>query len=74
MISGWGTVLSILAFGLQSSQPTMAQNPKVFLITGASSGFGQATTERLASMGHHIYAGARNQEDLDALGALENVT
>ena len=67
-------VLSIIGLGLVSVPAAKAQSTKTFLITGASSGFGRATTERLASMGHHVYAGARQQVDLDALGKLENVT
>jgi len=43
------------------------------LITGASSGFGRAATELLASKGWFVYAGARSQEDLDALNKLPNV-
>ena len=46
---------------------------RAVLITGASSGFGRAATELLASRGWFVYAGARKQEDLDALNALENV-
>ena len=43
------------------------------LVTGASSGIGRNITELLASKGYFVYAGARSQQDLDALNALENV-
>jgi NAD(P)-dependent dehydrogenase (short-subunit alcohol dehydrogenase family) len=46
---------------------------KAVLVTGASSGIGRRTTELLASNGWFVYAGARKQEDMDALNALDNV-
>lgn len=54
-----------------SHEPANAQ--KAVLVTGASSGIGRQITELLASEGYFVYAGARKQEDLDALNALENV-
>ncbi|VXB16691.1 Short-chain dehydrogenase [Flavobacterium sp. 9R] len=66
--------LALSAVFSQTPQQANAPTSKTFLITGASSGFGRATTERLASEGHHIYAGARQMEDLNALGKLANVT
>jgi len=53
------------------AEPQPAQ--RAVLITGASSGFGRAATELLASKGWFVYAGARSQEDLDALNKLRNV-
>lgn len=38
--------------------------PKAVLVTGASSGIGRKITERLASNGFFVYAGARAQKDL----------
>ncbi len=46
---------------------------KAVLVTGASTGIGRKITEVLASKGHFVYAGARKQQDLDALNAIENV-
>jgi NAD(P)-dependent dehydrogenase (short-subunit alcohol dehydrogenase family)/uncharacterized lipoprotein YbaY len=46
---------------------------RAVLITGASSGFGRAATELLASKGWFVYAGARSQGDLDALSKIRNV-
>lgn len=46
---------------------------KAVLVTGASSGIGRHVTELLAAQGYFVYAGARSQQDLEALDALENV-
>jgi NAD(P)-dependent dehydrogenase (short-subunit alcohol dehydrogenase family) len=51
-----------------------AQVPtRAVLVTGASSGIGRKVTERLASNGYFVYAGARSQKDLDELNAIRNV-
>ena len=46
---------------------------KAVLVTGASSGIGRNATERLAAAGYFVYAGARKQEDIDALNKIDNV-
>jgi NAD(P)-dependent dehydrogenase (short-subunit alcohol dehydrogenase family) len=48
-------------------------NQKAILVTGASTGIGRKITERLAADGYFVYAGARKDADLQALGAIQNV-
>lgn len=56
-----------------SAQSAVAGEQKAVLITGASTGIGRNMTERLASEGYFVYAGARKDKDLAELDALENV-
>ena len=51
-----------------------ADGQKSILVTGASTGIGRNLTETLADNGYHVYAGARKDEDLAELDAIENVT
>jgi NAD(P)-dependent dehydrogenase (short-subunit alcohol dehydrogenase family) len=53
--------------------PQSAAAPKAVLVTGASSGIGRTITERLASSGFFVYAGARSARDLEELGRIPNV-
>jgi ketoreductase len=44
----------------------MAQNERVALVTGATSGIGLAVARLLASTGHRVFIGARNAENVSA--------
>jgi len=46
---------------------------KAVLVTGANSGIGRKVTERLVADGYFVFATARKEEDLKALGAIRNV-
>ena len=52
---------------------SQATGRRAVLVTGASTGIGRKVTERLSADGHFVYAGARKDSDLEALGKLENV-
>ena len=54
----------------QSAEPSA---PKAVLVTGASTGIGRKVTEKLAADGYFVYAAARKDDDLKALGAIKNV-
>lgn len=66
---------------LLASSMTIAESPappppstqKAVLVTGASTGIGRKITERLASEGYFVYAGARKDKDLAELDAIDNV-
>ena len=51
----------------------VSSSVKAVLVTGASTGIGRNITERLASEGYFVYAGARKEKDLRELDAIENV-
>ena len=55
------------------AQGSAAAGQKAVLVTGASTGIGRRITERLATAGYFVYAGARKDADLQALGAIRNV-
>jgi NAD(P)-dependent dehydrogenase (short-subunit alcohol dehydrogenase family) len=63
----------IAATPFASAQPTGETPSKAILVTGASSGIGRKIAERLAADGYFVYATARKDEDLKALGTIKNV-
>src|SRR6478736_1514324 len=65
--------VSIAAFAQVPASESPAATVKAVLVTGASTGIGRKITEHLAAKGYFVYAGARKQADLDALGAIKNV-
>lgn len=72
--------LLVIALSALLAAPGFAASPtseqpaaKAVLVTGASSGIGRKITERLAADGYFVYATARKDADLKALGAIKNV-
>jgi NAD(P)-dependent dehydrogenase (short-subunit alcohol dehydrogenase family) len=51
----------------------MKTDNKVVVVSGASSGIGLAIASRLGELGHTVFAGARQAEDIDRLSSLKNV-
>lgn len=69
------SVFAVLA-SVFSASPSNAQEREAMpavLITGTSSGIGLKMTEVLSKNGFHVYAGARDPQDLSRLDAMENV-
>jgi NAD(P)-dependent dehydrogenase (short-subunit alcohol dehydrogenase family) len=53
---------------------TTSRSDRPILVTGASTGIGRALVERLADLGHPVFAAARKPADLEELAALPDVT
>lgn len=68
--------IMLFALSLTSCQVTADHHAKTksVLVTGATTGIGRNLAERLASNGYHVYAGARTDEEMAELNALENMT
>jgi NAD(P)-dependent dehydrogenase (short-subunit alcohol dehydrogenase family) len=71
-------LICMLAFAVPGITDAADAGPSVapqraVLVTGASSGIGRKITERLAAQGYFVYAGARKENDLRELDAIENV-
>jgi NAD(P)-dependent dehydrogenase (short-subunit alcohol dehydrogenase family) len=67
------SILLLMAPLTYAAEGLDAKHMKAVLVTGASSGIGRKITERLAADGYFVYAGARKESDLQALGAIKNV-
>ena len=72
--SFFGVVLFLVLSGLAAERSDAEDgSQKAVLVTGASTGIGRKITEVFAAEGYFVYAGARKQQDIDALNAIENV-
>ncbi len=70
------SVCLLFSFSLLDSTAWADSHPeeqKAVLVTGATSGIGRATAERLASEGYFVYAGARKDADMDELNKIDNI-
>src|SRR6056297_1035664 len=65
---------ALLLVALAAPQTSLAEGEKWVLVTGASTGIGRNLAETLAESGYHVYAGARSDEDLASLDAIDNIT
>lgn len=68
-------VLAVSSFFLVVPQDVRSDDyEKYVLVTGTSTGIGRNLVETLAGKGYKVYAGARNDEDMAALDAIDNIT
>ena len=67
-------VAAATAVSVFATPNAVADDHKSILVTGASTGIGRNLAETLAESGYHVYAGARKDEDLADLDAIDNVT
>lgn len=65
--------LLFASFLLANVEAATISGQQAVLVTGASTGIGRKVTERLVADGYFVYAGARKDSDLEALGKIKNV-
>jgi NAD(P)-dependent dehydrogenase (short-subunit alcohol dehydrogenase family) len=65
--------LTVAVIALPGARAQTDSTLGAVVVTGAPSGIGRKITERLASNGFWVYAGARTQQEMDALNAIKNV-
>ena len=65
--------IAVLFSFVAVDRPLMAAEQKAVLVTGASTGIGREIAQTLAREGYFVYAGARKQQDMDALNKIENI-
>ncbi len=70
----YAVIVAVVAILPLTPQGVFAEDQKSVLVTGASTGIGRHLAETLAEKGYHVYAGARKDEDLKALDAIDNIT
>jgi len=68
------TAIHVLAFFAPAVSADNNTTQKAVLVTGASSGIGLKITEKLATNGFYVYAGARKAADLERLDAMDNIS
>ncbi len=51
----------------------MKNNPKIIVVSGASTGIGYSIAKELASDGNKVYAGARKESDIKRLSEIHNI-
>lgn len=66
-------LMMLAALQLAAQVPPAPPSQRAVLVTGASTGIGRKITEKLAAEGYFVYAGARKEADLKALGEIKNV-
>ena len=66
--------VALVLLAAVASPYAQAADSKAVLVTGATSGIGLKIAETLAANGFHVYAGARKDEDMKRLDAMDNVT